>query len=226
MPIRGLLPLTALCAVLCVTAQAVTPDWAGVYIGPVPSPAGHEARMVLVLQGDGRYHLMHDGRSTQEVYAAQSQGDIAWEDQQRTLRLNGSGQRFRLNGDVSELLNSTNSSVPRHGRLLRQERYSGPEGEWLLDPTTLRAGHPQPGWISFNAIWNLRATAQNGASSLSARMALNCADLTYRLGDVHSFSQPYLRGQAVVASAPNASDAPRDHPAGLVAQVARQHCGR
>ena len=235
MPIRHLLHWAALLAALWPaggagteapgdSATAAAPTWAGTYIGAVPSPFGDEARMVLVLDQGGRYQMMHDGRGAREVYAAQSQGPIRWEDGRTTLRL-GSGQRFRLSEGAAELLPSAGKDAPatRGARLVRQLRFTGPDGELLVDPASLRLGQPQPGWLSFTAIWNLLTPAANGARSLAARFELYCVGDSYRLGELRGFSQAYLRGQPLVTAQP---DTPRATPGTLAGQVAHRHCPR
>ena len=203
------------------------PGWVGVYIGPAPSPLGEAARMVLVLVETGRYQWMHDGSGAREVYAAQSQGPIRWEEGRRTLRL-GSGQRFRLADGVAELLPTAHADSPGaaatpSGRLVRQLRFTGPDGELLVDPASVRPGQPQPGWLSFTAIWNLPAVASNGTQSLGARFELYCAGDSYRMADVRGFSQAYLRGQALVSAPPVT---PRATTGTLLGQAAHRLCPR
>lgn len=235
MPIRRVLPLAALTAALLASGLAhgapasraapADPGWAGTYIGQVPTPTGHGGRMVLVLTEDGRYQLTHDGRSADEVFAAQSLGQIRWDDDaRRTLALEGSAQRFRLTDGLAELLpRSGQRAATPPGRLQRQQRFTGPDGELLVDPASLHVGQPQPGWVSFSAIWNLPAPAPDGARSFIAQVDLYCAGQSYRLSDAHGFSQAYLRGQPLVTAPPGTAHAT---PGTLMGQVAQQHCAR
>ncbi|QTD45648.1 copper resistance protein NlpE [Ottowia testudinis] len=236
------LTLTALLAVAAAGGAQAAPDthgardavdWAGTYMGTLPSASGGGYRTVLVLRDNDRYSLQQDIEHKGKMESFSATGRFTWDKAGSTITLDDKGdkgdkQRFFVSEGFVEQQGATPpaANMAKNYQLMRMQSYPAKGEELLIDASSVKADQPRKGWTSFDGVWNTSQPTQAGHKSLAARFELNCAARQYRMPTIAYYSQPHKRGKLIDSAKNNDNDIPVTKEDKVMTQVMQDHCPR
>ena len=205
-------------------------EWAGTYMGTLPSASGSGYRTVLMLQDKGRYTLLQDIEHQGRPLAFTAKGHFSWDKNGSVITLDkqGDGQQFFVSEGFVELRGDVPPapSMSAEYQLAKMTSYPGRREELLIDARSVREDKPKKGWVSFDGVWNMNHATQAGHKSLAARFELNCKANLYRMPTIAFYSQLYKRGELIDSTTKNDHDIPVTKEDRVMTSVMRDYCPR
>lgn len=205
-------------------------DWAGTYMGTLPSASGTGYRTVLVLKDSGRYQLLQDIEHRGRPQAFRAAGRFRWDQAGSVITLDdkGDGQRFFVSEGFVQLHGDARPApaMAADYQLGKMLSYPSRNEELLIDPRSLHEDQPRKGWVSFDGVWNMAHPTQAGHKSLSARFEINCAQRSYRMPTLSYHALPYQRGRLIDRATNNDHDIPVTVQDKVMTRVMKDHCPR
>ena len=225
---------------LSLSATAATPpdghnarnalDWAGTYIGTLPSGSGSGYQTLLVLRDKQRYDLYQQIEHKGETYREATRNQrFRWDKSGSVIQLSARNdrQRYFVSEGYVELQGSQGRQTGKLAedyRLQQMHRHAGQKEELLIDPRKLQPRQPAGQQVSFDGIWNMQHATQLGHRSLAARFVLNCKQQSYRMNDVRYYSRSHLQGKLLDSMRGQGHDIPVTPEDKVMTVVMQTYC--